>query len=218
MRVVSLFALAAVGAVASCAAAGADLAAPAAAPLTQASAPVYAVGEQWEFAFESALDPQQNRNYTQTVESVGNGQTVMAVGSGKTVLDANGNIMRTAGGAFDTSDGKLRFPMSVGQSWSTSYVYKSGSWISHCQRDAKVVAIERVSTRAGSFDAFRIEEATSWSGNDQYGGNGVTHETDWYAPAVGRIVKLDYQSTSTKGVATTNHMELVRFAPLPAPQ
>jgi hypothetical protein len=194
------------------------MAPPAPMPLAQAQAPAFAVGEEWEFAYTNVLEPRRNNNFTQRVVSVAGGQTVLAVGDGRagpTVLDASGNIMSAGGGAYEPSDGRLQFPLAVGKAWSISYVYKSGSWISHCDREAKVIGVERIDTPAGPLDAFKIEQKTSWSGNDQYGGHGVTHETDWYAPAVGRIARLDYQDIPVKGPATTTHVELARWRPAP---
>jgi hypothetical protein len=119
------------------------------APLTQAQAPVFSVGERWEFSFENALEPQKNEHYSQTVASVDGGQAALAVNDSKTasvLLDANGNLVKTASGSYEPSDGKLQFPLSVGKRWSLSYVYRTGTWTSQVDRTAKVVGVERIHT------------------------------------------------------------------------
>ena len=210
--------LAASAVVAASAALGASLPTPVPAPPTEAQAPTFSVGEEWDFEFTNALDPGQNSRYTQKVTSLANGQTSLALGggrSGSVILDGSANIVRSGSASYSPSDQKLSFPLSVGKTWSASYVYVSGAWRTQCDRDAKVVAVERVETEAGAFDAFKIEEKTLWQSNDLYGGKGVSRETDWYAPAVGRIVKQEYQDLPTKGPATTTRLQLTRHVPAP---
>ena len=186
------------------------------APLTQAQAPVFSVGERWEFSFENALEPQKNEHYSQTVASVDGGQAALTVNDRKAasvLLDANGNLVKTASGSYEPSDGKLQFPLSVGKRWSLSYVYRTGTWTSQVDRTAKVVGVERIHTAAGDFDTFRIEQATSWSGASGNGGYGGSRETEWYAPAVGRIVRMDYEDQSPRQAPTTTHVEMTSFRP-----
>ncbi len=195
-------------------AAASETSLPAAAPLTVAQAPSFAVGTQWEFSHTSALERSQNKSFTQKVASVAGGHTKLVVGNdGSIVMDANTNIERSGQAVYSPNDQTLQFPLSVGKSWSGSYVYTSGSWRTQCDREAKVVAIERVSTPAGDFDAFRIEEKTLWQTSASVGGTGVTRATAWYAPAAGRIVKMDYQDIPIKGPATTTETVLTRYAP-----
>ncbi|MBN3806456.1 hypothetical protein GXB81_25870 [Paraburkholderia sp. Ac-20336] len=189
----------------------ASLPAPAAqpAPLSQADTPAYVVGEKWTFKYENALDPSKNSTYTQAVSNVGPGR--VELNQGATVLDANGNIVKLGATSYEPSDGKLRFPMHVGDAWSGSYSYKTGSWEAIGQRRSKVVDVELVETAAGSFQAFRIEQSVAWSAGGGNRGEGQTREVDWYAPAVGRIVKLDYTDQATHAAPTTTHVELVGF-------
>jgi len=186
------------------------------APLTEAQAPTFSIGERWEFSYENALEPQKNERYSQTVASVDGGHAALATNDRKTasvLLDANGNLVKTASGSYEPSDVKLQFPLSVGKRWSLSYVYRSGTWTSQVDRTAKVVGVERIHTAAGDFDTFRIEQATSWSGASGNGGYGGSRETEWYAPAVGRIVRLDYEDQSPRQATTTTHVELTGFLP-----
>jgi hypothetical protein len=205
-------------AVAASAALGASLPAPVPATPSEAQAPTFAVGEEWEFEFTNALDSAQNSRYTQKVASVANGQTSLVFGGGRSglaILNESANIVRSGSASYSPSDQKLSFPLSVGKTWSASYVYVNGAWKTQCDRDAKVVAVERVETEAGQFDAFKIEEKTLWQSNDLYGGRGVSRETDWYAPTVGRIVRQEFQDLPTKGPAVTTRLQLTRHVPAP---
>ncbi len=185
------------------------------APLTQAEAPVYAVGEQWSFKYENALEPAKNSTYTQTVTQADGNHA--EINSGATILDASGNVVKSGTATYEPSDGKLRFPLRVGDSWSSAYTYTTGSWEAIGQRQTKVVGAERVETPAGAFEAIRIEQMVAWSAGGGNRGQGTTRETDWYAPAVGRIVKADFVDQATHSSPTTTHVELTDFKPAAAP-
>lgn len=183
--------------------------------LAQADAPAFAVGEQWTFDYKNELEPQHNSTFTQTVTAIdGHGQ--VSLNGGAIVMNSFGNLVSTGGGNYKPSDEKLRFPLAVGKSWSASYVFSRGGWSAQGDREAKVVGVERVETPAGAFDAFRVEQVVVWSGIAGNGGHGTTHEVDWYAPAVGRVVKFDYTDRPTKGAPTVTHVQLVGFKPGPA--
>jgi hypothetical protein len=190
----------------------AELPAPVAQPglPTQADAPVFVVGERWTWQYVNELDPTKNATFTQTVSRVENGRAFL--NNGVNVLDANGNNVKTALGTFEPSDGKLKFPMSVGASWSSTSVYRTGSWASHVERKAKVVGVEQVQTPAGAFAAFKIEIEAGWSGTEGNRGEGFSRETDWYAPAIGRIVKADYFDRPSHGAPTTTHTTLAGYS------
>lgn len=195
---------------------GASLPAPVAQPVppARADAPAFAVGEAWTFAYANALEPSKNATYTQTVSGVAADGSA-SLNGGALALDASGNLVKTATGSYQPSDGKLQFPLFVSKSWSASYVYRTGSWAASGDRRAKVVGVERVETPAGAFDAFKVEQVVSWSGIAGNRGQGITRETDWYAPAVGRIARMDFVDQPTHGAPTTTHVELVGFKPAP---
>lgn len=181
-------------------------------PLTRADAPAFAVGEQWTFDYKNELESQRDGTFTQTVTKIDDNGRVQLNG-GAIIMDASGNLVSTGGGNYEPSDEKLRFPLSVGKSWSASYVFNRGGWSARGDREAKVVGVERIETPAGAFDAFRVEQTVAWSGAAGNGGHGTTHETDWYVPAVGRVVKFDYTDRPTKGAPTVTHVVLVSFKP-----
>ncbi|WP_028224485.1 TapB family protein [Paraburkholderia ferrariae] len=201
-----------VAASAAIATSAASLPAPVAQPAlpAQADAPVYIVGEQWTFRYTNDLEPTKNSTFAQTVSRVEGGRT--EINGGSIVLDAGGNNVKTATGTFEPSDGKLQFPMSVGKTWSSSSVYRSGSWASDVERQAKVVGVEQVETPAGVFAAFKIEMTASWSGTEGNRGEGTARETDWYAPSVGRVIKMDYFDRPSHGAPTPTHVELLKFS------
>lgn len=183
--------------------------------LAQADAPVFAVGEAWTFDYKNEVEPQHNSTFTQRVTAIeGNGR--VQLNGGSIIMDVSGNLVSTGGGTYTPSDEKLRFPLAVGKSWSASYAFNRGGWSARGVRDAKVVGVERIDTLAGAFDTFRVEQVVVWDGTAGNGGHGTTHEVDWYAPAVGRVIKFDYTDRPTKGAPTVTHIELVGFKSSPA--
>ncbi|MFM0202339.1 hypothetical protein PQR53_20985 [Paraburkholderia fungorum] len=215
----STLAASAVIAASAASAGGASLPVPVAVPLTQVQAPSFQVGQEWEFSFVNELDPSKTGGYTQRVVSVADGLAELGVvvkGSvGRGELDANANVVRAPQAVYSPSNEMLRFPLYVGKSWEAQYTYTSGNWTANDDRSAKVVAIERVQTAAGTFDAFRIESTIAWAGASVSTGAGHAHETDWYAPAVGRVVKQEYEDVpNNKNEApTATRYELVRYSP-----
>jgi len=185
-------------------------------PVAEAAAPAFAVGEQWEFSYENVLAPRLNEHYTQTVVSAETGATALVnAHSGRFTLDAYSNLTETPSTRYEPSDGRLKFPLAVGKQWSSTYVARAGSWTAKCDRTSSVVAVERVKVPAGEFDAFRIEQRVAWAGMGASRGSGLTLEHDWYAPTVGRIVKVEYQDMPLKGAVTATTVELISWRPGP---
>lgn len=207
-----LTSLAASAAIAASAASAASLPAPVSppTPLLQADAPAFVVGEKWTFKFENDLEPSKNSTYAQTVSNVESGRAI--INNGSAILDANANLVKLGSASYAPSDGKLRFPLRVGDSWASSYAYRTGTWEALGERQTTVVGVERIDTPAGSFDAFKLEQVVSWSAGGGNKREGRTRETDWFAPAVGRIVKADFVDQATRAVPTTTHVELVEFS------
>ncbi|MGA7778234.1 MAG: hypothetical protein WCA85_11055 [Paraburkholderia sp.] len=207
-----LLSVAASAAIAASAALPASLPAPVAqpAPLSQADAPVYETGETWTFQYKNDLEPTKNSTFKQRVTSVEGNRAIL--NSGATILGGDANLIKIGAATYEPSDGKLRFPLRVGDSWSSSYVYRSGSWTAVGERHTTVVGVERIETAAGAFDAFRIEQRVSWSASDIRQRDGRTRETDWYAPSVGRIIKSDFSDQQSNFAPTSTHVELVEFS------
>lgn len=179
-------------------------------PLAQADAPAYVIGEKWTFKFANDLEPSKNSTYAQTVSSVESGRAIL--NNGAAILDANANLVKLGSASYAPSDGKLRFPLRVGDSWTSSYAYRTGTWEALGERRTTVVGVERIDTPAGSFDAFKLEQVVSWSAGGGNKAEGRTREQDWYAPAVGRIVKADFVDQATRAAPTATHVVLVEFS------
>lgn len=176
----------------------------------EAAPPAYKVGDKWSYAYVDELTPANNAVTDQTVVQISPDHTILtsrnAAGREFEVeLDANGNLVHAGDYAPTPNDGRLKFPMSVGSTWTAEYDLGP----IHFKQDNKVTALENIQTKAGTFQAYRIESsgefaATGWRNA------GHVEQTSWYAPAAKRIVKNDWYSKAG-GKSTppkTTHVEV----------
>jgi hypothetical protein len=129
------------------------------------------------------------------------GMTIMAEpvgGRWMAIVGAEGRPMLS----YDPPIG-WEYPLHVGKSWTTRErmtLHASGKTLEF-DFNCKVEAFEKVTVRAGSFEAFRIHCTTS-IGND---------ETYWISPGLGAMVKMQLRRDATNPFgAGTQDQELVR--------
>ena len=113
----------------------------------------------------------------------------------------------------------LRFPLEVGQTWSGQFesetVARPRNRSIQWRWNAKVVGAEAVTVTAGTFQAYKIEYDGRYfahQGNQSW--TGSHKETAWFAPAVNRFVKRDFEQAAP-GMNFLNHhmIELLSFKP-----
>lgn len=172
--------------------------------------PAYKVGDKWSYSYVDELTPANNAVTDQTVVQVSPEHTVLEAkdATGRVFeveLDANGNLMHAGHYAPTPNDGRLKFPMSVGSTWTAEYDLGSV----HYKEENKVAALEDVQTKAGTFQAYRIESRGQFTSLG-WRTVGQVVQTIWYAPSAKRIVKNDWYSKAggKSSAPTTTHVEL----------
>jgi len=88
------------------------------------------------------------------------------------------------------------FPLETGKSWSlrvtaTNPVTRQRNSV---RVDGDVLGSERVSTPAGTFDTIKVSRRAYAGDREYFRGETHIYETDWYAPALGRAVRSEYDS------------------------
>jgi hypothetical protein len=164
-----------------------------AAEAVHADAPVLAVGDSWTLDF-----PKRGGEATRTITAIaadGNA-TIKDDGVFGTLmrhvtkewnplggqeLDVHGDMVHAA---YSPASCWYRFPLAVGKSWSCDYIFRAGDFERQNHYVARVVGYGPVRTRAGTFDAFRIEATI----NDKFSG------THWYAPKVRTSIKFESEA------------------------
>jgi hypothetical protein len=137
---------------------------------------------------------------------------------GSAVFDRSWNITNRAGWRYKPHDGTgVRLPLVVGNIWS----FKSNdvnsingaSWSR--SGSSKVVGQESVSTKAGTFDTFKIE--TSYSTRNVNNPTRMAQVTllTWYAPSIDHWVKRTYTSRVVGRLTENNSDVLIEYGRKP---
>lgn len=105
------------------------------------------------------------------------------------------------------------FPMAVGSIWAYKSFWEDGAIKGDSETDAKVVAYEKVTTPAGTFDAFKIEYRGFWY-NRTAGGSGRQQRTIRHAPEAKRGVKSELKNSTNHGGEHYTE-ELMEYKPAP---
>ena len=88
------------------------------------------------------------------------------------------------------------YPLEPGKSWSVrvSAVDSATGRRNSVRVDGKVLGNERVTTPAGAFDSIKVRRDVYAGDWDSFLRETHTIETDWYAPALGRPVRMESKS------------------------
>jgi hypothetical protein len=110
------------------------------------------------------------------------------------------------------------FPLEVGKQWSSDFtsVTRERKRRTRFQWTARVEAIEKITVPAGTFDTFKIRYTGNYQTSDGASSwTGQRIETIWYAPAVKRHVKseFDIRSFTYYVYHDQRRVELLSFRP-----
>ncbi|MBI2987577.1 MAG: hypothetical protein HYY45_12500 [Deltaproteobacteria bacterium] len=172
-------------------------------------APVYyKEGDFWHFravesSFTTTPTPSVHGDY-EVVFSGGRLQVFKLTGNQRQgVLGGEaGSIRRLLGRTRDDFE-LLRFPLFVGQGWSNSYLTVQGALRNV---ENHVATVEKVTTPAGTFQAFKIERRDEAA---EKGNPAVL--TYFFSPETGSLVKYTFQSLSPRGPGGKREIELIKF-------
>lgn len=137
---------------------------------------------------------------------------------GLSIYDRSWNLKENAPWKYQPHDGSgIRAPLKVGATWSFSGddVAASKGAIWKRSGNAKVVGQETITTKAGTFETYKIETTMSRRPtNDptrRMEATGVT----WYAPAIDHWVKRTFVARGNGHLLTNNVIELVEYGRKP---
>ena len=96
---------------------------------------------------------------------------------------------------YDVGYRWLNFPLEAGKAWEFKTQWKrlDGTGAGSTQMDVVVKGVEKVTTKAGEFNAIRLEAKGYMNAGSGSYYNGRVVATYWYAPAAREIVKLEWQ-------------------------
>lgn len=117
-------------------------------------------------------------------------------------------------GDWSKSDSFVQFPLEIGKKWEVHRSRRLNNGQSVItDLKAEVLALEKVQTPAGEFEAYKISLRGSWR-NTGSGNTGPNDGTLWYAPAAKEVVKYVGEtrwSTVSKPIIDQWHEELIEL-------
>ena len=133
---------------------------------------------------------------------------------GFAVYDRSWNIVEARPWRYAPNDGSgIQFPLAVGKTWPvrTNNINSATGAVWRRSGASRVVGEESVTTKAGTFETFKIETTfTGTNVNNPMMKNEVT-ETTWYAPAIDHWVKRTFVSRANKHLRINNVFELTEY-------
>ena len=134
---------------------------------------------------------------------------------GFNVYDRSWNLVSTAQWRYSPNQGStgIQAPLEVGKGWSfqSNNTNSSNGAIWKETGTSKVVGQETVTTKAGTFDTFRIETSfTIQNTKDVTKKNEVVFQT-WYAPAIDHWVKRVNVIKADGHLRSSETVELIEF-------
>ncbi|MDP3619784.1 MAG: hypothetical protein Q8R63_08330 [Ramlibacter sp.] len=119
----------------------------------------------------------------------------------------------SSGMQMDPPSKTLQMPLAVGKTWEAGYMGTTATGFKiRVKVDSTVAAQERLKTPAGEFDTWRVESRGYINPASGPGGWAIVQKV-WYAPAIDRIVRLEYREQRSLGVDSI--VELKEFRPAP---
>jgi hypothetical protein len=177
-------------------------------------------GDRWTYEIRDEITGSvtESREYVVTeVTPTGISVRYKVVGGrneGLIVYDRSWNVVEDRPWRYAPNDGAgIQSPLAVGKTWpvQTNNINSANGSVWKRSGIATVVGQESITTKAGTFDTFKIEiKFTGRNLNNPMMKNEVTSLT-WYAPAVDHWVKRSFVSRSDKHLQIDRVVELVEY-------
>jgi hypothetical protein len=133
---------------------------------------------------------------------------------GFSVYDRSWNVVEARPWRYSPHDGSgIQSPLAVGKTWpvQTNNINSANGNVWRRSGTSKVIGEESVTTKAGTFDTFKIETRfTGTNVNNPTLKNEVTSLT-WYAPAIDHWVRRTFVSRVNRHLQINNVIELVEY-------
>jgi len=131
---------------------------------------------------------------------------------GQIVFDRSWNVLVSGARKYSPTDGSgVQLPLSIGKTWNSRSIYvnsENGATWKRTGR-SKVVGQETVTTKAGTFETFKIE-TTSSSKNVKDPTQKIEAMSQvWYAPTINHWVKQTIVSRTNNRLMINNTIELI---------
>lgn len=178
------------------------------------------LGDHWTYEVRDEITGDVKATNTNIVTDISGSEISVRVGvtgnpnTGYLTFDHSWNVKSNGIWRFTPNDGSgIRLPFAVGKAWSfqSADVNSTGGFSSKRSGKSRIVGQESVTTRAGTFDTFKIETSYSLSNaRDPTKKFQVVTQT-WYAPVIDHWVKRSSVSRSEGHVRDNTSIELIEY-------
>jgi hypothetical protein len=179
------------------------------------------IGDHWTYEVRDEISGDLKSTITHTITDVSPKEIAVrldVVGKpgfgGYYVYGRSWDLINNGHWRWTPNDGlAMRGPLTVGKSWPIKAgAFNSSSAVSlKTSGTAKVTGKETITTRAGTFDVFKIETSIESRNANDTTKKSVSEEQIWYAPAVDHWVKRTSVDRSEGRVRYRTVVELVEY-------
>jgi len=177
------------------------------------------MGDHWTYAVRDEITGQAKPAFTQTVTEARDGDvsvrvTVGGRETGFWTFDRQWNLTDNLAVRFSPNDGLgIRTPLAVGQTWTadvkqTNMKGEQGQASLSFSRTVRVVGRGAVTSKAGRFDAFEIENSFRIENGNLPGAVSEAVVRTWYAPDINHWVKRTRETRINGRLARKDAEEL----------
>ena len=178
------------------------------------------IGDHWTYELRDDISGDLKSTITHTITDVSAREIsirLAVVGKsdvGFQTYDRGWDLINTGTWRFTPNDGMgVRPPLDVGKTWSVKSTDSNTSAGVSLKRTgtSKVTAKETITTRAGTFETFKIETSIQARNSNDPTKKFSAEQQTWYAPAINHWVKRTYVSRSEGKVRDRSAVELVEY-------
>lgn len=181
-------------------------------------------GDRWTYEVTDEITGDVKQTVTVDVISVSDTEMVARVADRgeprplQVTFDRNWNRVDDEIWKYRPSDGSgIPAPLQLGKEWrfdSKATHFQSGTAM-RITGHAKVVAEEKITTPAGTFDTFKVETSIRQVNANDRTKDGKVSATLWYAPSINRWVRKTYKMQIEGRVRAANTEELTDYSRKP---
>lgn len=178
------------------------------------------VGDHWTYEIVDEVTgtvkstiSQVVTDVTQTDVSVRT-ETLGSSGYGLIIYDRSWSLKDNSSWKYAPNDGTgIKLPLTVGASWKFKSDDTFAARGSSFKRSgtSKIAAQERITTRAGTFDTFKIETEVDSKNVADPSRSSHLQVVTWYAPSVDHWVKRTWKTSVRGHINENTAYELVEF-------
>jgi len=178
------------------------------------------VGDHWTYELRDDVSGDLKSTITHTITDISATEIsvrLAALGRGTSsyfTYDRAWDVIDTGAWRYAPNDGTgIRAPLVIGKTWSfkSNNSNTSAGVTSKTTGKSKVTAKETVTTRAGTFETFKIESSYEARNSNDATKKYQSELHTWYAPAINHWVKRTFVSRSEGKVRDRSAAELVEY-------